>query len=170
MKQLQRLLLHQGQRCFFCDQPIPEGEASVEHLAALSNGGPKEDENCVVCCKALNSALGNLSIKEKLRVVLAQRSAFACPRLNGGEMTDASSGKAASSNLDHSLLPAVIENLRKYGSKRPAKLTTLRNAIAGSFPLATKAEVAAVLEILQEQKHVSVNGTKVSYPLLEADA
>jgi hypothetical protein len=31
MKQIERLLVLQGQRCFFCDSPIPEGEARVEH-------------------------------------------------------------------------------------------------------------------------------------------
>ena len=34
MKQLERLLVMQGRRCFFCDEMIPAGEASVEHLVA----------------------------------------------------------------------------------------------------------------------------------------
>ena len=42
MKQLERLYFLQGQRCFFCGQPIPPGEASVEHLVASSNGGAKK--------------------------------------------------------------------------------------------------------------------------------
>jgi 5-methylcytosine-specific restriction endonuclease McrA len=50
MKQLERLLFLQGHRCFFCQQTIPDGEASVEHLVASSNGGGNEDDNCVACC------------------------------------------------------------------------------------------------------------------------
>ena len=69
MKQLERLLFLQGNRCFFCGDFIPEGEASVEHLVAISNGGPKEDENCVVCCRTVNAALGNLPIKSKLQAI-----------------------------------------------------------------------------------------------------
>ena len=79
MKQLERLLFLQGNLCFFCQQSIPVGEASVEHLVATANGGPKDDENCVVCCKAVNAALGSLSVKSKLQAVLNQRGAFACP-------------------------------------------------------------------------------------------
>ena len=79
MKQLERLLFLQGQRCFFCQQPISPGEASVAHLNATSNGGTKDDENCVACCKAVNAALGNLSFKGKLQAVVNQRGAFVCP-------------------------------------------------------------------------------------------
>ena len=50
MKQ-QRLLFLQGSRCFFCGETIPIGEASIEHLVATSNGGAKDDENCVVCAR-----------------------------------------------------------------------------------------------------------------------
>ena len=34
MKQLERLLFLQGNVCFFCQQPLPTGEASVEQLVA----------------------------------------------------------------------------------------------------------------------------------------
>lgn len=59
MKQLERLLFLQGQVCFFCALPIPPGEASVEHLVAVCNGGSKDDDNCVACCKTVNAALGS---------------------------------------------------------------------------------------------------------------
>ena len=165
MKQLERLLLHQGQRCFFCAAPIPEGEASVEHLAALSNGGPKEDANCVVCCKALNAAVGNLSFKEKLRVVLAQRAAFSCPM---SVRTPAVGASPAPRESDSSLFLAVVENLKKRGSKRPVKLATLKNALAASFAHAGESALELVLERLQEEKYVLVSGPKVSYPSFNA--
>ena len=79
MKQLERLLFLQGNVCFFCQQPIPAGEASVEHLVASTNGGAKDDENCVACCKTVNAALGSLSVKAKLQVIVNQRSGFVCP-------------------------------------------------------------------------------------------
>lgn len=54
-------------------------KASIEHLVAAANGGSKDDENCVVCCKSVNLALGHLSVKAKLQAVLNQQGAFACP-------------------------------------------------------------------------------------------
>jgi hypothetical protein len=79
MKQLERILFAQGGECFFCKQPLPKEKASVEHLVALANGGRNEEDNCVVCCKQLNSLLGSKSIKAKILVVLNQRGAFICP-------------------------------------------------------------------------------------------
>ena len=79
MKQLERLLFAQGGECFFCRQQLPKERASIEHLNALANGGANSEDNCVVCCKQLNSLLGSKSIKAKLLVVLNQRGAFACP-------------------------------------------------------------------------------------------
>jgi hypothetical protein len=165
MKQLQRLLLHQGQRCFFCDAPIPEGEASIEHLAAVSNGGASADDNCVVCCKTLNAAMGNISIKEKLRLVLAQRAAFTCPRA-----ASASAALPSRAPLvdDEDLHKAVLANLRKYGSKRPKKLGTLKNALKVSFPTLDSAGIDSVVSVLQEQGYVAVSGTSVSYHNLGA--
>jgi hypothetical protein len=79
MKQLERILFGQGGQCFFCKQKLPKEKASVEHLVALANGGRNDEDNCVVCCKQLNSLLGCKSIKGKLLVVLNQRGAFICP-------------------------------------------------------------------------------------------
>ncbi|MGL6334488.1 HNH endonuclease [Aeromonas jandaei] len=58
----------QGGLCFFCKQPLPKTEASVEHLLASANGGSNSDENCVACCKAVNRLLGSMSLKEKFQV------------------------------------------------------------------------------------------------------
>jgi hypothetical protein len=63
----------QGGLCFCCKQPLPRAEASVEHLLAGANGGSSKDENCVACCKSINSLLGSMSLKEKLQVVLNQK-------------------------------------------------------------------------------------------------
>ena len=69
----------QGGLCFFCKQPLPKAEASVEHLFASSNGGSNNDENCVACCKSVNALLGSMSLKEKFQVVLNQKGQFKCP-------------------------------------------------------------------------------------------
>ncbi len=79
MKQLERLLFLQGNRCFFCQSAIPAGQASVEHLVATANGGSGNDDNCVVCCKSMNEALGSLPIKVKMQVILNQRGRIVCP-------------------------------------------------------------------------------------------
>lgn len=79
MKQLERLLFLQGNRCFFCQSAIPAGEASVEHLVASVNGGANSDDNCVVCCKGMNEALGKLPIKTKMQVILNHHGRFQCP-------------------------------------------------------------------------------------------
>ncbi len=65
--------------CFFCKAPLPQSEASVEHLVASANGGGNGDENCVACCKAINALLGSMSLKEKIQLVLNQRGEFRCP-------------------------------------------------------------------------------------------
>ena len=42
---------------FFCNSPIPEAEASVEHLIASAGGGTNDDSNCVVCRRTLRAVL-----------------------------------------------------------------------------------------------------------------
>jgi hypothetical protein len=78
-KPLDRLMFAQGGCCFFCKAPLPQNEASVEHLVASANGGGNGDENCVACCKSINALLGSMSLKEKIQLVLNQRGEFRCP-------------------------------------------------------------------------------------------
>jgi hypothetical protein len=79
MKRIDKLLFSQGNRCFFCNGTIPDKEKSIEHLVALSRRGENVDDNCVVCCVAVNGLLGNLSIKEKFRIMMSQGPSFSCP-------------------------------------------------------------------------------------------
>lgn len=97
MKQLERLLFLQGNRCFFCQSAIPAGQASVEHLVATANGGSGSDDNCVVCCKSMNEALGKLPIKVKMQVILNQRGRIVCP--SGPATRDSSQAVASPSVL-----------------------------------------------------------------------
>lgn len=166
MKQLQRLLFLQGNKCFFCGNAIPEGQASVEHLDALSNGGKKSDENSVACCRAVNAALGNLPVKEKFRAVLNHKGAFACP---AGTVPDVETRPQGTLTDDaQKLLPEVVENLRKRGAARPKKPATLRKAVAASFQQASPEVVEAVLVLLEERGYTAEDGGNVSYPGLQS--
>jgi hypothetical protein len=158
MKQLERLLFLQGHRCFFCGQTIPPGEASVEHLVATSNGGAKEDENCVVCCKSVNIALGHLSVKAKLQAVLNHRGAFACPMSTGGG--------APTIGANDERVSLVVADLLKRGAARPRRISTLKNTMNSAFQMSlSDSELDALLGQLRAMGYVTVEDTKVSYAL-----
>ena len=164
MKQLDRLLFLQGQRCFFCHQPIPPGQASVEHIVALSNEGARDDDNCVVCCKTLNEILGNLSIKEKLQAVLNQRTAFACPVARTLAPTLALLSPAKDEPDDR--LSRVVQDLIRRGPSRPARVATLTNTIAAFFQKQVpEDDVDCLVDQLQSLGYVLIEGGKVTYAL-----
>jgi hypothetical protein len=164
MKQLQRLLFLQGNVCFFCHEAIPKGDESIEHLYALANGGHKDEENCVVCCKSLNAALGSSSVKQKFRAILSHRSGFTCPRRRLEDPSAAHPEECSPLQLAERLLPEAIANIQKRGATRPAKLVALRNALTASLPDATPAAIEILLQKLQTHGHVAVEGSKVIYP------
>lgn len=159
MKQLERLLFLQGHRCFFCGRTIPTGEASIEHLIASSNGGAKDDENCVVCCKAVNAALGHLSVKAKMRAVLNHQGNFSCPMPHG-------SLAPAVDAVNDNRVAVVVADLHKRGSARPRRVTTLKNTINAAFQMSLcEAELDLLLAQLQAKRYVVIEDKKVSYAL-----
>ena len=165
MKQLERLLFLQGNLCFFCQQPIPAGEASVEHLVATSNGGAKDDENCIVCCKTVNAALGNLSVKAKLQVIVNQRKGFVCPQSKAVEAV------ASPIEPERQRLELVIADLLKRGPARPRKIATLKNTINSVFQnKLTEEELSSFVSELESRGYVIVQDTKVSYALPQPGA
>jgi len=156
----------QGDLCFFCKKPLSKNEASVEHLVATSNGGSNSDENCVVCCKALNMLLGSMSLKEKVQVVLNQHGKFKCPN-NGGTVTQRTPA-AKTSGPGTEELSRVINDLYKRGAARPRTLKTLSTTIDALFQKKLpKHAVTSLIEQLKSQGSVTVTGTKVSYELPE---
>lgn len=169
MKQLERLLFLQGGRCFFCAQSIPSGEASVEHLVASANGGAKDDENCVVCCKTVNAALGSLSIKAKIQAVLNQRGLFACPA--AADVSDTQrlpqshlNGEFAKTQADRLVL--VLADLRKRAAAKPRRVATLKNTIKSVFHMQLEdVDVDALLSLMQANGHIEVKDMKVTYNL-----
>ncbi|MGH8689172.1 MAG: HNH endonuclease [Burkholderiales bacterium] len=163
---LERLLFLQGGLCFFCGQPLPKSEASVEHLQALANGGTNQDDNCVACCKAVNRALGSMPLKTKIQVVLNQRGAFKCP--NGS--TPVASPKTppaktvAASKPD--MLALVTANLLSRKSAKPATVKTLTSTISAILKQHKSTESAAgLVEKLEASGMVLIANGKVAYVL-----
>jgi len=170
-KPLDRLMFAQGGLCFFCKDPLPQSEASVEHLVASANGGSNNDENCVACCKSLNALFGSMSLKEKIQLVLNQRGQFKCPNKAGAGKapTSAPAVHASSPHAAKSLkekLAAVVADLHKRGPAKPRTVKTLTSTIAAVFQKQlSEHEVSLLVEHLKAQGIVTVSGTKVSYVL-----
>jgi HNH endonuclease len=160
---LDRLLFAQGGLCFFCRQPIPKADASVEHLVASANGGSNGDDNCVVCCKTMNALLGSMSIKEKIQVVLNQKGSFKCP--NGAQKKNVSKplARPALSAPASDPVEAVMANLRQRGMARPKTVKTMISTIRAFRKGITEEQLAALLEELQTVGFISTDGSKVTY-------
>jgi len=76
---VKKLMFMQGNKCFFCKKTMSLSEASVDHLMPKSKGGTNSFDNCVACCKSLNSLFGNISLKEKVQIIINQNGKFKCP-------------------------------------------------------------------------------------------
>lgn len=170
IKQLDRLMFAQGGLCFFCKQSLPKSEASVEHLFARANGGDNNDDNCVACCKALNSLLGCMSLKEKIQVLLNQKGKFNCP--NGVAANNSNSIREAVPKSSNPTLPKdeqfnlVIDNLKQRGNSRPRTLKTLSSTIVSLFQKnLTESELKALIQRLQSSGKIIIVENKVSYVL-----
>ena len=147
---LDRLLYAQGGDCFFCERSLPKEDASVEHLVASANGGSNGDDNCVVCCKALNALLGRMSLKEKIKVLLKQKGTFKCPNGAQDRPTDS--------------LELVVSNLQRRGAGRPKTVSKLLSTIRSLFQKGIdEDQLAALLRQLQDTGFISIDGTKVVY-------
>ena len=153
---LDRLIFAQGGLCFFCRDPLPKANASVEHLVASANGGRNDDENCVVCCTAMNALLGSMSLKEKIQVVLNQKGQFRCP--NGAQMAGAMPQAATDRYA------VVVANLLQRGAAKPKSIKTLSSTISALFQKdITDMELTTILQQLEADGVLRIEGTKVSY-------
>jgi HNH endonuclease len=182
-KPLDRLLFAQGGLCFFCKEPMPKSEASVEHLVASVNGGSNSDENCVACCKAVNALFGSMSLKEKIQIVLNQRGHFKCPNglspVEPAEKSSASAKKLPAAlpkkSADKTLAAApsrkasiklIVENLKARGTAKPKTLAKLKSSIATLFQKGfPPRELDALLSELQSSGKVILSENKVDYKL-----
>lgn len=167
-KSLDRLMFTQGGLCFFCREPLPKGEESVEHLVAKANGGSNNDENCVVCCKAVNHLFGSMSLKEKVRVVLNQRGQFKCPagKVQAGTTPKSPAKPHPATQTRDERLAIVLANLQQRGKAKPRTMKTLRSTISALFgKKLSEKELDALIEELLSSGAVAVEGTKLSYKL-----
>src|SRR5688572_3023123 len=174
-KPLERLMITQGGMCFFCKEPIPQGEASVEHLVASSNGGPNADDNCVVCCKALNALFGSMSLKEKVQLVLNQKGQFKCPNKPAARKT-AVAHAVVRPSISHIVkgqaekIALIIADLHRRGSAKPRTVKALSGTIGSLFQKQQipAAEIASLIDRLRSEGAITLAGTKVSYDLPKA--
>ena len=158
VKPIDQLLFVQGGRCFFCQEALTPADASIEHLVAKANGGGNNVENTVACCRALNTLLGHMSLKDKLRVILNQNGLFKCPR---GE-----SKPKVTVLLPEEMMDRVVADLRKRGSARPRTLKTLISSINNLFQNGLSPEQLDVLvSKLKANGVIAVSETRVSYDL-----
>jgi hypothetical protein len=161
----------QGGLCFFCEQPLAQGDASVEHLVASANGGGNGDDNCVVCCKALNALFGSMSLKDKIRAVLRQKGTFKCPNAPGARKAKVSEAVLRPATPQTSIplsekLARVIADLKKRGAARPATIKKLSSTIGSLFQKQiSQEEIASLIESLRRDGKIVVSGEKVSYEL-----
>lgn len=161
MKQLQRLMYLQGERCFFCNNPIPAGESSIEHLVASANGGSNSEENCVACCKTLNALLGSKPLKEKIHIILNQRGRFQCPKQQHATETPATDSVM---ELPVDPIIMVIADLQKRGPHRPKGVQALRNTVGALFKNEiSEQEIDALLEKLILLNYAVIEDKKVTY-------
>ena len=165
-KPLDRLLFAQGGECFFCHQPLPREQASIEHLVAVTHGGKDNDENLVACCQALNTLFGRMSLKEKLAVVLKQKGPFQCPaRL---APTPASATPPVTTTSPAAALQVVLAGLRKRGNARPRTLdalTTLVVALLEQNGFSAR-EAKDVLARLRSLHYIEVQDRRITAYLL----
>lgn len=156
IKPIDRLLFAQGGQCFFCQKELAPGDASIEHLVAKANGGGNGEDNVVACCKAMNSLMGHMSLKEKLGVILKQKGVFKCP--NGVAKSKVSVA------LPEGAYERVLEDLRKRGENVPKTVKALKGSINNLFQKGlSPQQLDALLSRLKTSEIVTVEGTKISY-------
>lgn len=63
-----RISERDGLECWFCEYSFLDtksSEITIEHLVALSHGGPNHDSNIVLACRDCNQEVGNKPVAEK---------------------------------------------------------------------------------------------------------
>ena len=165
--QLEKLLFTQGGRCFFCKDKLERNEASVEHLVATANGGGNDtNDNCVACCKAINSLLGNLPLKHKIEIILNQEGAFKCPSaLKAKKVQPKPIVKLSPQETKR--FDEAIADLQRRGNYRPKKLKTLASTLAAIPELKgiQETEISHLIQQLETAGKITITDEKISYHL-----
>jgi len=162
-KRLTRLLLAQRGRCFFCDKPLPETIATVEHLVAKANGGNDQDGNCVACCKSANQLLGSMSLKEKIQICLSHKGQFECPNGTAHHVAKPQV-PAKTAQFMAECYEKVATNLTQRQKAKPSTVVKLKNTITSLFPKKLSPDqVDKLVQQLQSREVIFVTGSKVTY-------
>ena len=136
---------------------------------ASSKGGPNSDDNCVACCRAINTLLGSMSLQEKIKVVLNQKGNFKCP--NGTDSKQPASAPTLVNPKKPTVakvagpLELLTKNLKARTKDRPTKISNLTADIKSQKFGLTDSGIHDLIEKLKAQGKVVVTGTKVTYTL-----
>lgn len=79
LTKLQKLLLQQEGRCFYCGEILKEEAANLDHINPRSHGGGNGQHNLVACHRTQNTAFRDMSMKDKFAYVLKMAGHFKCP-------------------------------------------------------------------------------------------
>lgn len=71
--QLAFLSARDGWTCFYCDQPINEHTATVEHIVCTAHHGPTHADNLCLSCSSCNAAVGSLPAVQKVKLAISVR-------------------------------------------------------------------------------------------------
>lgn len=159
-RMLDSLLYMQGGKCFFCNQVLQLENASIEHLLAKSKGGNNARDNLVACCRTLNELFADMSLKEKMQVILNQKGAFCCP----SKSTKAAEYSTTKPQAEADYLAYITTNLQKRGAAKPASLVALMNVIKSILPAhPPKTAADYYLQRLAETEKIRLFQGRVTY-------
>jgi hypothetical protein len=74
--EVRALIARDGDRCFLCGAPLGD-DITVEHLVAITHGGPNHIANKVLAHEACNKEMHHLSVMEKVRLRECRREGVA---------------------------------------------------------------------------------------------
>lgn len=80
----------QGGRCFWCDEPVPDGKATLDELKPLGRGGTDCWGNIVMACISCNHERGakvapKWALKEAVRLATIRTAAHMATRVVRGD-------------------------------------------------------------------------------------
>jgi hypothetical protein len=104
-----------------------------------------------------------MSLKEKIQVVLNQKGHFKCP--NGSQKPAAKAPPTgAKPKAAKDRYSVVVANLRQRGAAKPKTVRTLTSTIRSLFQKdITDKDLSAILQKLEVEGLLVIEGTKVSY-------
>lgn len=77
---LRRILFTQGGKCFYCRKPLPEEDATLDHIVPKSQGGTESIDNLGACCKDINQLFANAPVKSKIETIILWEGRLPCQR------------------------------------------------------------------------------------------